>query len=120
MAEAPHSIDGSHRLEIVLAIQLPTQKTPQAQPPLRSRYVWACEGSQNLIAKNGTITHCNSVYPTLSDAAPEEKTKERRCQRVDNELHIKTFRRAGPQVVRLGIGENNCTKFFGVIFHHQL
>jgi hypothetical protein len=28
MAKAPDSIDGSHRLEIVLTVQLPTQKTP--------------------------------------------------------------------------------------------
>src|SRR5262249_7744179 len=50
MAEAPDSIESSHILEIVFAIELPIQKTPQAQPSFRSRHVRAGEGSQNLIA----------------------------------------------------------------------
>ena len=50
VVEAPDSIDSSHRLEIVFAIELPIQKTPQAQPSFRSLHVRTCEGSQNLIA----------------------------------------------------------------------
>jgi len=119
-AEAPNSIHSSHRLEIVIAVQLPAQKTAQTQPPFRSRHVWSREARQNFIVQGRRILHCDSVYPALRCARAQEETEKRGRSGIDDQLYVKALACARPLVVRLSIGEDNGTEQFGMIFHHQL
>jgi len=119
-AEAPNSIHSSHRLEIVIAVQLPAQKTAQTQPPFWSRHVWSREARQNFIVQDRRILHCDRYVQRCAVLVPKRRRKRGVVAGLTTSCTSRRSRALGHWSYGLSIGEDNGTEQFGMIFHHQL